>query len=170
MLSDCTLTHKVWDSPPLWSAGHWGVIDRHGVITHAELWLATDSHFGDVIAPDFFSWLFAVDQLEIPVNADLYLAQNLNLASLRNTAINEISPSQNWWQTAQSICCPEQISLTLYQVMRKSKWTLFTFLRALFYIQYQWGLIIWKPFSATEKKNLKRVLRLFFLRIVRMYL
>ncbi len=61
-----------------------------------------------------------------------------------------------------SNCCPEKISLTLYQVMRKSKWTLFTFLRALFYIQYQWGLIIWKPFSATKKKNWKGYCNFFF--------
>ncbi len=110
MLSDSTLAHEVWGCPPLWSAGHWGVIDRHGVITHAELWLATDSHSGDVIAPDFFSWLFAIDQLEIRVNADLYLAQNLNLASLRKTVRNEISPSQNWWQTVLTVHLPVALS------------------------------------------------------------
>lgn len=115
---DSTLPQEAWSCPPLWSAWHWRVINWHGLITHAEGWLATDNH---VIAPDFFDWLFTIHQLEITVNADLYLAQSLNLAPLRNTVRNQISPQQNQRKIVVLVnLTVAQISLTVYEVNRTS--------------------------------------------------
>ncbi len=140
MLSDSTLAHEVWGCPPLWSAGHWGVIDRHGVITHAELWLATDRHSG--------MSLLQISSVDFRNRSAGNPCQRRSLFGPKSEPGLPEKNSKKWDFTfaklmanCASNCCPEQISLTLYQVMRKSKWTPFTFLRGLSYIQYKCGLI-----------------------------